>query len=43
MVPTVEQVNERRIRFEAPTAYDMIRWFKAVCTLISVATEQTYG
>lgn len=43
MVPTVEQVNERRIRFEAPTAYDMIRCFKAVCTLISVATEQTYG
>ncbi|HEX6232562.1 MAG TPA: M55 family metallopeptidase [Jiangellaceae bacterium] len=43
MVPTVEQVNERQIRFEAPTAYEMIRCFKAVCTLIAVATEQTYG
>ncbi len=43
MVPTVEQVDERHVRFEALTAYDMIRCFKAVCTLISAATERTYG
>jgi D-amino peptidase len=43
MVPTVERVDERRVRFAAPTAYDMIRCFKAVCTLISAATERNYG
>ncbi len=43
MVPTVEQLDERHIRFEALTAYDMIRCFKAVCTLISAATERNYG
>jgi D-amino peptidase len=43
MVPTVERVDERRVRFVASTAYEMIRCFKAVCTLISVATERNYG
>lgn len=43
MVPTVERVGERRVRFAAPTAYQMIRCFKAVCTLISTATEDRYG
>lgn len=43
MVPTVERVSARRVRFEAATAYDMIRCFKAVCTLISTATEKDYG
>lgn len=43
MVPTLEQIDERRVRFEAQTAYNMIRCFKAVCTLISAATERTYG
>jgi D-amino peptidase len=43
MVPTVERVDERRVRFVAPTAYEMVRCFKAVCTLISAATERNYG
>jgi len=43
MVPTVEQVAARRVRFTAPTAYEMIRCFKAVCTLISAASEDVYG
>lgn len=43
MVPTVERVAERRVRFAAPSAYEMIRCFKAVCTLISAATEDRYG
>jgi D-amino peptidase len=43
MVPTVERVDERRVRFVASTAYEMIRCFKAVCTLISAATERNYG
>jgi D-amino peptidase len=43
MVPTVDRIGERRVRFTAPTAYHMIRCFKAVCTLISTATEDRYG
>ncbi|MGH9246228.1 MAG: M55 family metallopeptidase [Acidimicrobiales bacterium] len=43
MVPTVERVAERRIRYTAPTAYDMIRCFKAVTTLIANAVEKDYG
>jgi D-amino peptidase len=43
MVPTVEREDERRVRFVAPSAYQMIRCFKAVCTLISAATEDRYG
>jgi D-amino peptidase len=43
MVPTVERVDERRVCFVAPSAYQMIRCFKAVCTLISAATEDRYG
>lgn len=43
MVPTVERVDERTVAFVAPTAYEMIRCFKAVCTLISAATEARYG
>lgn len=43
MVPTVAPVGERRVRYTAPTAYEMIRCFKAVTTLIASATEQHYG
>ncbi|PSL01165.1 D-aminopeptidase DppA [Haloactinopolyspora alba] len=43
MVPTVERVAERRIRYTAGTAYDTIRCFKAVTTLISNGTEHLYG
>jgi D-amino peptidase len=43
LVPTVEAVRERRVRYTAPTAYEMIRCFKAVTTLISSATERDYG
>lgn len=43
MVPTVERVAERRVRYTAPTAYDMIRCFKAVTTLISNAIEKNFG
>jgi D-amino peptidase len=43
MVPTVERVDTRRVTYTAPTAYEMIRCFKAVTTLISNAIEQSYG
>lgn len=43
VVPTVERVAERRVRYVAANAYDMIRCFKAVTTLISNAVEESYG
>lgn len=43
MVPTVERVAERRVRYTSGTAYDMIRCFKAVTTLISNGIEHAYG
>lgn len=43
VVPTVERAGPRTVTFTAATAYDMIRCFKAMCTLVSAATERTYG
>ncbi|WP_026875521.1 M55 family metallopeptidase [Jiangella gansuensis] len=43
MVPTVERVAERRVRYVVLTAYEMIRCFKAVTTLISNGIEKNYG
>jgi D-amino peptidase len=43
MVPTVERVAERRVRYAAATAHDLIRCFKAVTTLISNGIEANYG
>ncbi len=43
MVPTVQRVAPRRVRYTSSSAFDMIRCFKAVTTLISNAIEQDYG
>lgn len=43
VVPGVERVDARTVRYTSDTAYDMIRCFKAVTTLISGAVEPTYG
>lgn len=43
VIPTVEQIGDCRVQFTATSAYEMIRCFKAVCTLISSGTERTYG
>jgi D-amino peptidase len=43
MVPGVERMAERRVRFSSPTGYEMIRTFKAVTTLIANAVEKDYG
>lgn len=43
MIPTVERISERRVRYTAPTAHDMVRCFKAVTTLISTAMEHRFG
>ncbi|WP_046471980.1 M55 family metallopeptidase [Allosalinactinospora lopnorensis] len=43
LVPGVDQIGERRVRYASPSAYDMIRCFKAVTTLIAGAVESRYG
>jgi D-amino peptidase len=43
IVPTVRRTGDRVVVFESPTAYDMIRCFKVVCTMISSAMEEHYG
>jgi D-amino peptidase len=43
IVPTVRRTADRVVVFESATAYDMIRCFKVVCTMISSAMEEHYG
>jgi D-amino peptidase len=43
IVPTVEQTAERTVAYWSPTAREMIRCFKTVCTMISAAVENSYG
>jgi D-amino peptidase len=43
LVPTVEQTAERTAAYWSPTAREMIRCFKTVCTMISAAVEKSYG
>jgi D-amino peptidase len=43
VVPTVERTGERSVAYHSATAWDMIRCFKAVTTLISAAVEDAYG
>jgi D-amino peptidase len=43
IVPTVRRTGERTVAYESASAYDMIRCFKVVCTMISSAMEERYG
>jgi D-amino peptidase len=43
IVPTVRRTGERLVAYESSSAYDMIRTFKVVCTMISSAMEEHYG
>ncbi len=43
IVPTVQRTGDRVVGYESATAYDMIRCFKVVCTMISSAMEEHYG
>ncbi len=43
IVPTVERLGERMVAYDSASAYEMIRCFKAVATMISAATEARYG
>lgn len=42
-VPTVRRAGELAVEFESPSAYEMIRCFKTVTTMIAAATEGAYG
>jgi D-amino peptidase len=39
----VQRTGERSVAYSSDTAWDMIRCFKAVTTLISAAIESAYG
>ena len=43
ITPTVQRTGERTVRYQSATAWDMIRCFKAVTTMITAAIEQHYG
>ncbi|MDA0566596.1 M55 family metallopeptidase [Streptomonospora sp. S1-112] len=43
LVPGVDLAGERRVRYTAPTAFEMIRCFKVVTTVIANAVEERYG
>jgi D-amino peptidase len=43
IVPGVRRVGERAVEYDSSSAYELIRTFKVVCTMISAATEADYG
>jgi D-amino peptidase len=43
IVPTVRRTGDRTVSYQSPTAWDMIRCFKTVTTMISAAIEHHYG
>jgi D-amino peptidase len=43
IVPTVRRTGDRTVSYHSATAWDMIRCFKTVTTMISAAIEQHYG
>jgi D-amino peptidase len=43
IVPTVTRTGDRTVAFQSETAWDMIRCFKTVTTMISVAIEDRFG
>jgi D-amino peptidase len=43
IVPTVRRTGDRTVSYHSPTAWDMIRCFKTVTTMISAAVEEHYG
>ena len=43
MVPGVDAIAERRVRYSCAVPFEMIRTFKAVTTLIPNAVEKNYG
>jgi D-amino peptidase len=43
IVPTVRRTGDRTVSYQSQTAWDMIRCFKTVTTMISAAIELHYG
>ncbi|MGY1438865.1 M55 family metallopeptidase [Streptomyces reniochalinae] len=43
VVPGVARTAERRVSYTSPSAYEAIRCFKAVTTVVSSAVEEQYG
>jgi D-amino peptidase len=43
IVPGVRRTGERLVEYTSATAWDMVRCFKVVCTMISAAVERDYG
>ena len=43
IVPTVRRTGDRTVSYQSPTAWEMIRCFKTVTTMIAAATEDSYG
>jgi D-amino peptidase len=43
ITPTVERTGDRTVTYHSQTAWDMIRCFKTVTTMISAAVEDHYG
>jgi D-amino peptidase len=43
ITPTVRRTGDRTVTYHSQTAWDMIRCFKTVTTMISAAVEETYG
>jgi D-amino peptidase len=43
IVPTVQRTGDRAVTYHSRTAWDMIRCFKTVTTMISAAVEDHYG
>ena len=43
IVPTVRRTGDRTVSYHSPTAWEMIRCFKTVTTMIAAATEDSYG
>ncbi len=43
IVPTVRRTGDRTVSYQSQTAWDMIRCFKTVTTMITAAMEQKFG
>jgi len=43
IVPGVRRTGDRRVTYHSVTAWDMIRCFKTVTTMIAAAIEENYG
>ncbi len=43
IVPTVSRTGDRTVTYHSATAWDMLRCFKTVTTMIAAAVEENYG